>query len=225
MGSRVRRALLGGTGLDRPRAGGVQRLVRRQDEPGPPVLARPRPRRHSLLRPRRAADRRGPGHARGLLARADLVRLLGRRRQPRRRRLLLLHRAGARRPARPAARRRGVDGTPATARSRSCPTRRCALPRIRGRRSSPSSRAPTRRARAPPAGTPRASSPAGTRRPRSARGGARSGRPDAVARSGAGRRPAHQRRHPGRRHRPPTPTSSGTRAGAAASRRREPRWR
>ena len=38
MGSRVRRALLGGPVLDRPRARRVQRLVRRQDEPGPPVL-------------------------------------------------------------------------------------------------------------------------------------------------------------------------------------------
>ena len=34
-----------------------------------------------------------------------------------------------------------VDATPATARSRSCPTRRCAPPRTRGRRCSPSCRA------------------------------------------------------------------------------------
>ena len=58
-----------------------------------------------------------------------------------------------------------------------------------------------------------------------ARGGARSERPGAVARSGAGRRPAHRHRHPGRRHRPPKPISSGTRGEAAPSRHREVRWR
>ena len=83
----------------------------------------------------------------------------------------------------------GSGGTPATARWRSCPTRRSAPPRTRGRRCSPSCRAPTKRARAPPAGTPRASSRTGVPCPRSARGGARSGRPDAMGRSGAGRRP------------------------------------
>ena len=55
VGPRVRRAVLGDARLDRPRAGGVQRLVQGQDEPGPPVLARPRPGRHPLLRARRPA--------------------------------------------------------------------------------------------------------------------------------------------------------------------------
>ena len=87
VGSRVRGALLGGARLDRPRARGVQRLVQRQDEPGPPVLAQPRPRRHALLRTRRPAGRGRPGHPGGLLERGDLVRVLGGRRQPRRRRL------------------------------------------------------------------------------------------------------------------------------------------
>ena len=110
LGSRVRRALLGGAGLDRPRARGVQRLVQGQDEPGPSVLARPRPGRHALLRTRRPAGRGRPGHAGGLLERGDLVRVLGGRRQPRRRRLLLLHGAGAGWPARAAAGRRRVAG-------------------------------------------------------------------------------------------------------------------
>ena len=60
LGSRVRRALPGGAGLDRSRAGGVQRLVQREDEPGPPVLARSRSRRDALLRSRRPAGRGGP---------------------------------------------------------------------------------------------------------------------------------------------------------------------
>ena len=60
VGSRVRGALLGGARLDRPRARGVQRLVQRQDEPGPPVLAQPRSRRHALLRTRRPAGRGRP---------------------------------------------------------------------------------------------------------------------------------------------------------------------
>ena len=43
--------------------------------------------------------------------------------------------------------------------------------------------------------------------------------------SEAGRRLAHRRRHPERRHRPPKPISSGPRGEAASSRRREARWR
>jgi len=65
---------------------------KRQDQPGAPVLAQPRPRGDPVLRPPGAAHGRRPGHARGLHARGHLVRVLARRRHGRRRRLLLLHR-------------------------------------------------------------------------------------------------------------------------------------
>ena len=110
LGPRVHRALLGDAELDRPCARGVQRLVQGQDQPGPPVLARPRPRRHPLLRSRRPARRRRSGDAGGLLQRGDLVRVLGGRRQPGGRRLLLLHGTRARWPTRPTAGRGRVDG-------------------------------------------------------------------------------------------------------------------
>jgi hypothetical protein len=70
---------------------GVQRLVQRQDQPRTSLLAQPRPRRHAFLGSARRPAGRGSRDSRGLLAGADLVRLLGRRRQPGRRRLLLLH--------------------------------------------------------------------------------------------------------------------------------------
>ena len=63
---------------------GVRRLVLRQDQPGARVLAQHGSRRHPLRRQARARiAERGPGHARGLLPRADLVRLLGGRRNVR----------------------------------------------------------------------------------------------------------------------------------------------
>ena len=49
--SRLRAAVLAGLGLGRHGARGVLRLVLRQAEPGPPVLALPGPGRHPLLRP------------------------------------------------------------------------------------------------------------------------------------------------------------------------------
>ena len=75
---------------------GVQRLVLRQDEPGAPVLALARPRRHEVLGAPRARGARRPHRARGLLTRGDLLRVLARRRQPGLLRVLLVHRARAR---------------------------------------------------------------------------------------------------------------------------------
>jgi len=50
---------------------------KRQDQPGAPVLAQPRPRGDPVLRPPGAAHGRRPGHARGLHARGHLVRVSG----------------------------------------------------------------------------------------------------------------------------------------------------
>ena len=51
LGPRIRPALRPHPRLVRLRVRGVQRLVQRQDEPGAPLLARPRSRRHPLLGP------------------------------------------------------------------------------------------------------------------------------------------------------------------------------
>ena len=91
VGSRGDRALRPHPRLVRLRVRGVQRLVQRQDEPGAPLLARPRPRGHALLGPTWRRARRRSRHAGGVLARGHLVRLLGRRRHGRRCHLLLLH--------------------------------------------------------------------------------------------------------------------------------------
>jgi uncharacterized protein DUF5996 len=65
--------------------------------------------RHPVLGPTRRTTGRRSRDARGLLARAHLVRILGRRRHHRRRRLLLLHRPGARGTSRPATVRGRLD--------------------------------------------------------------------------------------------------------------------
>ena len=109
LGSRGDRALRPDPGLVGFGVRGVQRLVQRQDEPRAPVLARPRPRGHPVLRPAGRAERRRSGHPGGLLAGGHLVRVLGRRRQRRRRRVLLLHRPRARGATRSTAVRGRVD--------------------------------------------------------------------------------------------------------------------
>src|SRR2546430_5173743 len=78
--------------LDGRGARGVRRLVLRQDEPGPPLLARLRSRCHPLRR------RAGTGAARhrlrqprGVLPRGRLLRILGRRPERARGDVLLLY--------------------------------------------------------------------------------------------------------------------------------------
>ena len=88
------RAILADPRLDRRGVRGVRRLVLRQDEPGPPLLALVRSRRDPLRRRAGTGDSRcRSGHRRGLFARGRLVRVLGGRRQRTRAHLLLLHRA------------------------------------------------------------------------------------------------------------------------------------
>ena len=91
---------------------GVRGLVLRQDESRAPLLARPRPRCHALLRrPRPGAAGGRRGDAGGLLARGHQLRLLAGRRERAAGGVLLLHRARAGRAHRPTARRgRRVDG-------------------------------------------------------------------------------------------------------------------
>src|SRR5206468_7975241 len=82
---------------------GVRRLVLRQDEPRAPVLALARSRGDAVRRQAGAgAAERGRGLARGVLARARLLRLLGRRSEGARAGLLLVHGARAAGAARPA---------------------------------------------------------------------------------------------------------------------------
>ena len=172
-----RRARVVGPGLDRAlrprprlvrlRVRRVQRLVQRQDEPGAPLLAQPGPRRHSLLRPTRRRARRRSGHPGGLLARGHLVRVLGRRRHRRRRHLLLLHRPGARRATRPAACPRAAGSSTGAGSLAVLPYETVRSTRDQERHCSRSSRAPTRPARASPAGTRPASNRTGARPPAS----------------------------------------------------------
>ena len=161
VGSRRDRALRARPRLVRHGVRGVQRLVQRQDEPGPPVLAQPRPRRHPILRPAGRSDRRRRRHPGGLLAGAHLVRILGRRRHLRRRRLLLLYGSGTRRVARPTATCRRMDRVRRPAHSPSSRTRPSEGRGTRERRCSRSARRRTRQERALQGGTPPASSRAG----------------------------------------------------------------
>ena len=144
---------------------GVQRLVQRQDQPGPPLLAQPRPRRHPLLRAGRACrstpirSPRRPTRTRS--SRSASGPATTRSATP---------------PTTPTPRpsprgsatsrcRRASGSSSAVARWRSFPTRRVRTARTRGRRCWRSARAPTRPARASPAGTPaQASSRVGVRR-------------------------------------------------------------
>ena len=104
------RAVLAGAALDRRGAPGVRRLVLRQDQSRPFLLARLRPRGHALFGQRRpgAAGSRSCD-ARGLLPRGDQLRLLARRQEGPHARLLLVHSSRARRPSRPAVAPRGCE--------------------------------------------------------------------------------------------------------------------
>ncbi|CAA9482439.1 MAG: Ava_C0101 and related proteins, partial [uncultured Solirubrobacteraceae bacterium] len=102
-------AVLARPRVDRPRPRAVPQRLRRQGEPGAPVLALVRPRPRPLLRASGAGRTgRRPGQRRGVLPRGHRVRVLARRRSPHAvPGLLLLHRPGARGPRRPAARADG----------------------------------------------------------------------------------------------------------------------
>ena len=144
---------------------GVQRLVQRQDEPGAPLLARPRPRRHSLLGPtRRRRSTPIPSPRRRTRTRSSRS-ASGRATTP-----------SATPPTTPTPRPsprgsansrcpRGAGSSTAPARWRCFPTRPCAAREIQERRCSRSARAPTRPALALPAGTPPASNRNGVRPP------------------------------------------------------------
>ena len=77
VGSRRDRALRPHPRLVRRGVRGVQRLVQRQDEPRPSLLAQLRPCRHAFLGAGSAPARGRRRHARGVLAGGHLVRLLG----------------------------------------------------------------------------------------------------------------------------------------------------
>ena len=152
--------LLEGAQPGQPAARGVRQRVLRQGQPGAPLLAHARHRRHPLLRSPGDDGRIGRrGDARGLLAGGDQQRLLVRRRQGADAGLLLLHRARARRPGRcPADARDGPVDRVGHRPSRPAPLRR--RPRRRptfGPRCSRSSTAPTTPAPTWPGGTPRSS--------------------------------------------------------------------
>ncbi len=165
LGSRGDRALRPHPRLVGLRVRGVQRLVQRQDEPGAPLLARPRPRGHSLLRST-PAPRSTP---------------IPSPRRPTRTRSSRSGSGPATTPSatppttptpRPSPRgsatsrfRRAAGSSTAPARWRCFPTRRCAAREIQERRCSRSARAPTRPALALPAGTPAASNRSGVRPP------------------------------------------------------------
>ncbi len=108
----------------------VPQPVRRQGQPGAPVLGWPRPRRHALLgptgaaAPRWCAELRAARHARGVLARGEQRRLLAR---PRRRgRVLLLRLSRTARLRRRRPRRRRRRATTSSSASSSSRTRPCA---------------------------------------------------------------------------------------------------
>ena len=145
-------AVLAGARPDRPGVRGVPSPIRRQGQPGAPVLGRARPGRDPLLGPRRAAppgrrtELRTPRDAGGVLARGEQRRLLAGTR--RRRRLLLLRLPGTRRLPVDAGRTRRRPASTTRWASSCCPTRWCAPRPIPTPCSSSSSRAPTKPPRA-----------------------------------------------------------------------------
>ena len=99
--SRVRPPVLAGARPGRSRVQGVPRPLHREVQSGAPLLGRPGPGGHALLRPHRArasgghSQPAGPGDERSVLARGQQLRLLAGRRFGALRRLLLVRLSGA----------------------------------------------------------------------------------------------------------------------------------
>ena len=142
---------------------GVQRLVQRQDEPRPSLLAQPRPRRHPLLRTSGAADRRPTPSPRRRTRKSSSPSASGPATTtsptPPTTPTPAPNRTGYATKRCPS----GTGSNSATDRSPSSPTTQSAPHPTRAARCSRSSKPPTRRAPDSPAGTRATSSRSGAR--------------------------------------------------------------